>query len=297
MGKFIDLTGKVFGRLTVLERAENHIQPNGVKVVRWKCICDCGKEIITSGQSLRRGYTQSCGCFHKDCAKDRGYKNKKYNVYDLSGEYGVGYTLKNEVFYFDKEDYDLIKNYCWFMDRGYIVTNDPKTRKEIRFHRLVMKAPKGLFVDHKNHQRNDNRKNNLRIVTCAQNNMNKGLSSKNKSGVLGVYFQDNSWCAEISVHNKRIFLGRFKNKDDAIIIRKKAEEKFFGEYSYDNSLKINDDLNLKNNTLVEYEMIKKIKELYIFHLLLNIDNNISKNFINHLKKCEEIIKNEIENKQ
>ena len=37
---------------------------------------------------------------------------KKYNTYDLSGEYGIGYTSKGEEFYFDLDDYDKIKDYC-----------------------------------------------------------------------------------------------------------------------------------------------------------------------------------------
>ncbi len=57
MQKVIDLTGKRFGRLTVLNRAENHgIHPS------WHCRCDCGKETKVAGQHLRNGTTKSCGC-------------------------------------------------------------------------------------------------------------------------------------------------------------------------------------------------------------------------------------------
>lgn len=58
---FVDLTGKRFGKLTILERAEDKIMPNGTKAVRWKCKCDCGtiKDIYVS--SLRNGQ-KSCGC-------------------------------------------------------------------------------------------------------------------------------------------------------------------------------------------------------------------------------------------
>ena len=59
--RLIDLTGKRFGRLVVLERAgtDKHSK------VTWFCRCGCGKTIITQGQCLRNGDTQSCGCYAK----------------------------------------------------------------------------------------------------------------------------------------------------------------------------------------------------------------------------------------
>ena len=62
MGKFKDLTGQKFGRLTVLERVENA----KCGKVRWLCRCDCGNEVIVNGSSLTSQNTKSCGCFHKE---------------------------------------------------------------------------------------------------------------------------------------------------------------------------------------------------------------------------------------
>lgn len=55
---FKDITGKRFGRLTVVGREAN--DPRGL--ARWRCSCDCGGETITSGGKLRTNYTRSCGC-------------------------------------------------------------------------------------------------------------------------------------------------------------------------------------------------------------------------------------------
>lgn len=238
MGKFIDMTGQKFGRLTVVCRTENHIQPNGVSSIMWLCKCDCGNEIITSGMSLRRGCTQSCGCFHKECAAKQGRKNKKYNTYDLTGEYGIGYTSKGEEFYFDLEDYDKIKDYCWFIEDGYVTTNDKLTRKSVRFHRLILPVKDYEQVDHIKHRTNDNRKSQLRIVNGTQNNMNRVRQSNNTSGTTGVYWDESKqrWCSEIMVNKKKIYLGVYKNFEDAVRARKEAEEKYFGEYSYNNSM-------------------------------------------------------------
>lgn len=62
MGKFIDLTGKRFGRLTVIRmldgRKNNHIV--------WECKCDCGTICNIRGYSMRYGKTKSCGCLEKE---------------------------------------------------------------------------------------------------------------------------------------------------------------------------------------------------------------------------------------
>lgn len=62
MGNPIDLTGKRFNRLVVLERASNDKDGR----TRWLCRCDCGNERIISGKCLRNGHTQSCGCLNKE---------------------------------------------------------------------------------------------------------------------------------------------------------------------------------------------------------------------------------------
>lgn len=93
MWKYVDLIGKKFGRLTVIERAPNHIQQNGRSVIMWKCKCDCGNMTTVRGDGLKSGATKSCWCWHLEVASKTGKKfcgkNKKYNTYDLSGEYGI----------------------------------------------------------------------------------------------------------------------------------------------------------------------------------------------------------------
>lgn len=64
MRKAIDMTGKKFGRLTVLER----VKVAGENKAHWLCKCDCGNVKIVSGGHLRLGHTQSCGCLQKERA-------------------------------------------------------------------------------------------------------------------------------------------------------------------------------------------------------------------------------------
>ena len=64
-------------------------------------------------------------------------KFKKYNTYDLSGEYGIGYTSKGEEFWFDLNDYNKIKDYCWYYNsNGYLCSQNANC-KHIYFHRLT----------------------------------------------------------------------------------------------------------------------------------------------------------------
>ena len=235
-GRIINLSNKRFGRLVVIERTNDYISPKGRHKVQWLCQCDCGNKVVVCGDSLKNKLTQSCGCLNKEMVNQR---NKKYNTYDLSGEYGVGYTSKGEPFYFDLEDYDLIKDYCWRIDnKGYVIANIISNNNQtIALHKLLF--PLSIYVDHKNHQRCDNRKINLRVVTPSQNCMNKIIRSDNTSGITGVSWncKNNKWLAKITIDYKTIYLGYYGNFEDAVKARKEAEEKYFGEYSYDNSMK------------------------------------------------------------
>jgi hypothetical protein len=64
------MTGKRFGRLTVVKRVDNYTQPNGKTKVMYKCVCDCGNEIIVSATHLISGHTQSCGCLRIEILQD-----------------------------------------------------------------------------------------------------------------------------------------------------------------------------------------------------------------------------------
>ena len=239
--KIIDLTGKKFGFLTVIEIAKNPTE-NNTRDAYWLCECKCGNRKIINGKHLRMGLTKSCGCYKK--TSDYLYKNsgifkKQYNSYDLSGEYGIGYTSNGEEFYFDLEDYDKIKDYCWsFSGKDKYVSN---SKHHIRMHRLLMNCnDENLVVDHINHITYDNRKKNLRVCTLSQNGMNKNKPSNNTSGYTGITYNpsSNKWRVRIGVDNKTINIGKFTNIDKAIEARKQAEEKYFKEYSYDKSIEI-----------------------------------------------------------
>jgi hypothetical protein len=81
-------------------------------------------------------------------------------------------------------------------------------------------------IDHINRIRHDNRISNLREVTISQNLQNVGLRTDNTSGYKGVCWSNKhrKWQAQIKINNVYLCLGRFKSLDDAIAVRKQAEE-------------------------------------------------------------------------
>ena len=243
MGRFVDLTGERFERLVVIKRVEDYVSPKGKKTAQWLCECDCGNERVVRGCYLKNKNTKSCGCLQKEKASHIGKENKKYNMYDLTGEYGVGYTTKEEEFYFDLEDYDLIKDYYWGIDaNGYVRTRilNGKDKPCIYMHRLVFGLlDSKLDVDHIHHKKNDNRKSELRICTHQENCMNTKIQKNNVTGVTGVsYRKDNckkKYRVTISANGEDIKIGSYENFEDAVEARIKAENEYYGEYSYRNS--------------------------------------------------------------
>jgi hypothetical protein len=64
--------GDRFGRLVVVERAENRVEPSGAVRAQWLCNCDCGGSIVVPGHSLQRGLTRSCGCLLREKTPKHG---------------------------------------------------------------------------------------------------------------------------------------------------------------------------------------------------------------------------------
>ena len=110
----------------------------------------------------------------------------------------------------DDEDYDSLSGFKWF---ACVYTNgvyamrgrrisEPGTQKHIRMHRQIMNAPDGMLVDHINRNPLDNRRENLRLVTLAQNNRNKRALGTFK----GTRTYLDGWRAELRT-NGRMFRG------------------------------------------------------------------------------------------
>lgn len=71
MPNFIDLSGKKFGRLFVLCRSNDIIQPSGGRKTMWRCRCECGTEKDVWSHSLISGMTKSCGCLQREITSEK----------------------------------------------------------------------------------------------------------------------------------------------------------------------------------------------------------------------------------
>lgn len=157
------------------------------------------------------------------------------NKVRLFDTYGIIYVGESE-FLFDIEDLNVVESRTWYQDKdGYLVSYYfyAGKRRCVRFHRIVMHAQPHQFVDHINKKKADNRKKNLRCCKRIENDRNRSVYSTNNSGVTGVHFdrKRNRWVASISYNNKRIFIGRFYQKEDAIKARLEKEIELFKEFA------------------------------------------------------------------
>lgn len=113
MPAFIDITGRRFGRLTVIEHLP-YQRDRDRYGVRWHCRCDCGKEIFTISQPLRDGRTKSCGCLTRlkplPNRETRAYKswqqardrcnNPNHHAFHHYGGRGIEWQLGSFEFFF-----------------------------------------------------------------------------------------------------------------------------------------------------------------------------------------------------
>lgn len=223
--KYEDLRGIKFGQLTPIELCGR--TKNGGVI--WLCKCDCGNYIKVPAHRLKCGDSKSCGCYQREVASKLGKARRKSNVYIEHDSYYEG-KLSNsgESFFFDKEDYETVSNYCWHLSAdGYVASNT--STGLIKLHRLLFNFPKDP-IDHKDRNKLNNRKENLRVVSNRQNAINSSVKKNNTSGITGVYFDKSrdKWVAVIKSYGKTIHLGRFVQKEDAIRARLQGELKYFG---------------------------------------------------------------------
>lgn len=111
---------------------------------------------------------------------------------------------------------------------GYVVSN-----KMGLIHRLIMNASPDEYVDHINGDTTDNRRENLRICSNANNIQNSGVRKNNTSGYKGVWWNERNqcWQAQIRSKGKRIHVGNFKCKHEAAKAWNAAALKYHDEFA------------------------------------------------------------------
>jgi len=163
----------------------------------------------------------------------------------------------------DTEDWDKVKEYKWCIkgdarytypyavtaidhpDGGwYYYTWQGKEKRQrrrttLRIHQIIMgESPKGLVVDHINHNGLDNRKDNLRFLSQQQNVYNSRSRKNSTSDYKGVSWSEERkrWRAQITSEGKHISIGRFTCEHEAALAYNKKAKELFGEYALLNEI-------------------------------------------------------------
>lgn len=209
MRKLIDLTGREFGLLTVVERGENS---KGGRAT-WECECECGKIKNILTENLSSGRTKSCGCLNREVARENSvthglWSHPLYSVW--SGMMSRCYNDKASRF----RDYG---------GRGITVCISWKDPSQFITWALANGYTASLQLD-----RLDNdgcyAPENCHFTTPRLNSINRRKRSDNKSGYVGVLVRGDRFRANIRdslITRKLINLGTFDTAEEAVEARNK----------------------------------------------------------------------------
>ncbi len=139
----------------------------------------------------------------------------------------------NRVTLVDDEDFVYLCQWNWGFEGRYAYRRDYRTGAKIYLHKVINKTPLGFMTDHINHDKLDNRKENLRTATRNQNEANKPKKLNCSSKYRGVCWhkQRSKWKAEIKVNQMKKHLGLFENEIEAAKAYDEAAMKAFGDYA------------------------------------------------------------------
>ncbi len=137
----------------------------------------------------------------------------------------------------DDEDFERINQYKWYAGknkRTYYAGRHFCSRTTIRMHRVIMNAPKGMEVDHRDGNGLNNCKGNLRFCTQSQNQQNQQALQGGTSLYKGVssHTKDKKWRACITLNSKTYYLGNFYNEIKAALAYDEKAKELFGEFAY-----------------------------------------------------------------
>lgn len=134
----------------------------------------------------------------------------------------------------DDDMYDYLMQWQWRLGSGgyadrLACANGHKTR--VYVHKLVLAVPSGMFTDHRDRNRLNNQRSNLRIATRSQNNLNVPLRKAKVSQYRGVYRGKSGWEARLYQNGQTIHLGTFALEIEAAKARDQAAIKYLDEFA------------------------------------------------------------------
>jgi len=205
MGKLIDRTGQVFGKLTALEQSGR----DTFKKVLWRCKCECGKEAVVTSGSLVTGNTTSCGCVVPNF-KHGGWKKSSYNTWRA--------MLR-------RCNNPNDKDYSRWGGRGIKVCS--QWGDYLKFAKDMGEPNGGETLDRID-VNGDYTPENCRWATLTVQARNTRLPKTSKTGVVGVLFHNNRYYAAITVKKKKFYSKVFCTIQEAAVARKELERIHWG---------------------------------------------------------------------
>lgn len=138
----------------------------------------------------------------------------------------------------DDDDFEFLLHWEWRYLNGYVSAWCRDTSSTLYIHRVILIRAgfdlTNLEGEHRDRDRLNNQKYNLRVATSSQNKINMALHTRNVSGFKGVYFnrQHMKWQAQISFQSKRRYLGLFESAEEAAKAYDRAAKRLFGEFAF-----------------------------------------------------------------
>lgn len=216
MSRLLDLTGKVFGKLTVLERV-----PNLNGSTRWLCICECGNTSTPHAGSLVKGIVNSCGCIRKE-----GRGNRKHGM-RKSRQYSIWADMKKRC---------VNPNHVYFKYYGGAgVSYDPRWENFSCFWQDMEAGYSEELTLDRIDTYGDYCKDNCRWATGSEQGFNQKLRHDNITGVAGIYFRPtkngtNRWHVKINDGcGNELHIGYFYDFGQAVTARMNKELEIYGE--------------------------------------------------------------------
>lgn len=149
----------------------------------------------------------------------------------------------------DDEDFERVRHFKWRRNKGgYVIASrwipEKKHSRKIFLHRVIMSTPCGYETDHRNHDKLNNQKTNLRVALKGQNqgNQKARINSSKSSRYKGVSWHKhiNKWHAQLRIkvntNIKQCHLGYFVNEIEAAKAYDKAAINYFGEFALTNAV-------------------------------------------------------------
>ena len=216
MSKCKDITGKSFGRWTVISRAEN----NAHKQSMWNCLCICGNASIVAGLALRKGASKSCGCLSIELATERVFRHGMYGTPPYS-------SWQNAK---DRTTNPKNPNWADYGGRGITMCQEWEDSFEAFWQDMGVTWEEGLTLDRIDVNGNYC-KENCRWATASTQCHNRRKFKKCSSRYVGVsWFNDrSSWCAYIDVNKKREYMGSFLSELSAALAYDNRSEELYGD--------------------------------------------------------------------